>query len=243
MQIERKKPLPENIVRKQERDNRLATELQNKRNQAKEQAKKNKQYYYEQGKKYHEAVEHKRRQWIHDHREAKSHGNILADEEGKLILVIRIKGINKVDPKRRKILQLLRLRQLHNGVLLRNNKPIMSMLRKVEAYVTYGVPSHSVIRQLIYKRGYGKIQGQRIPLTSNYVVEEGLGDKGIRCVEDLINEIATVGPNFKKANNFLWPFKLNSPKGGITAKRTPFLNGGDHGPRGNLINSFAKRML
>jgi large subunit ribosomal protein L7e len=36
-----------------------------------------------------------------------------------------------------------------------------------------------------------------------------LGSKNILCVEDLIHEIYTVGPAFKEASNFLWPFKLN----------------------------------
>ena len=165
------------------------------------------------------------------------------EEEGKLLLVIRTKGINKMDPKPRKIMNLLRLRQLHNGVFLRNNKAIMNMLRRVEPYVTYGTPTLSTIKQLIYKRGYGKINKQRIPLSSNYIVEEGLGSLGIRCMEDLVNEVFTVGPNFKKANNFLWPFKLTSPKGGLRQKRTPYLNGGDYGPRGDNINAFAKRMI
>ena len=243
MQIERKRPLPENQVRKLERDNKRAADLVSQRKAAKEQSVKNKAYYLEQGKKYHEARVAQEQELIQAKRDAKSKGELLAEEEGKLLLVIRIKGINKVDPKRRKIMQLLRLRQLHNGVLLRNNKAIMNMLRKVEPYVTYGVPSMAVIRSLIYKRGYGKIEKQRIPLGSNYIVEKGLGEVGIRCVEDLVNEIATVGPNFKKANNFLWPFKLNSPKGGLNAKRTPYLNGGDHGPRGDNINNFAKRMM
>jgi hypothetical protein len=36
-----------------------------------------------------------------------------------------------------------------------------------------------------------------------------LGSKNILCVEDLIHEIYTVGPAFKEASNFLWPFKLS----------------------------------
>jgi large subunit ribosomal protein L7e len=32
-------------------------------------------------------------------------------------------------------------------------------------------------------------------------------------MEDLVHEIFTVGENFKKVSNFLWPFKLNNPKG------------------------------
>ena len=41
-------------------------------------------------------------------------------------------------PKTRKILQLLRLRQIFNGVFLKVNKATINMLRKVEPYVAYG---------------------------------------------------------------------------------------------------------
>ena len=243
MNYERKKPLPENLKRKQERDSKQASDLQAQRNSAKEQASKNKDYYYAQGKKYHEERENRRNDWVNAQREAKEKGEILAPAESKVLLVVRLKGINKVDPKRKKILQLLRLRQLHNAVIVRNCKPVVNMLKRVEAYVTYGEPSEALLRQLVYKRGYGKVNGQRIPLSNNYVVEEVLGKEGLRCVEDLLNEVTTCGPNFKKANNFLWPFKLNSPKGGIKYKKTPYLNGGSMGPRGNGINALVKKML
>lgn len=35
-----------------------------------------------------------------------------------------------------------------------------------------------------------------------------LGRSNIICTEDLIHEIFTVGPKFKYASNFLWPFKV-----------------------------------
>lgn len=55
------------------------------------------------------------------------------------------------------------------------------------------------VRDLIYKRGYGKVNKQRIALTDNQIIEEHLGKFGIICMEDLIHEIVTVGPNFKQA--------------------------------------------
>ena len=57
------------------------------------------------------------------------------------------------------------------------------------------------------------------------------GDKDIICMEDLIHEILTVGPNFKSASNFLWPFKLNTPNGGWRRKYNHFNDGGDFGFR------------
>lgn len=43
------------------------------------------------------------------------------------------------------------------------------------------------------------------------VCAQHLGKNGIICMEDLIHEIYTVGPKFKEASNFLYPFQLNSP--------------------------------
>lgn len=104
-------------------------------------------------------------------------------------------------------------------------------------------PSRETIRKLVLKRGYGKINHQRIPLTNNRLVESTLGKHGITSVDDLINEIATVGPHFKEANNFLWTFKLRGPRGGFSQKRHPFQRRGDWGNRETLINDLIKRML
>jgi len=145
-------------------------------------------------------------------------------------------------PKTRKILQLLRLRQIFNGVFLKVNKATINMLRRVEPYVAYGYPNLKSVRELIYKRGYGKLNKQRIPLSNNNVIEEGLGNHNIICIEDLVHEIMTVGPHFKEANNFLWPFKLKAPLGGLKKKRNHYVEGGDAGNRENYINELIKRM-
>ena len=56
------------------------------------------------------------------------------------------------------------------------------------------------VRELIYKRGYGKVDKQRVPLTDNAVIEAALGKYDILCVEDLVHEIVTAGPNFKQVS-------------------------------------------
>ena len=72
-------------------------------------------------------------------------------------------------------MRLFRLRQIGNAVFIRNNKATMNMLRRCEPWVTYGAPSRRVLRNLIYKRGHGTLNKQRIPLTSNAIIEAGLG--------------------------------------------------------------------
>ena len=148
-----------------------------------------------------------------------------------------------LNPTVRKILQLLRIRQLHNGAFVKLNKATINMVRKVEPYVTYGYPTRQTIRKLIYKRGYAKVNGQRIPITDNQIIENSLGQYGIASIEDLIHEITTCGPKFKEANNFLWPFKLQSPRHGFDKKRHPYQNGGAFGNRETQLNELVKRML
>merc|ERR1711948_131118 len=85
-------------------------------------------------------------------REAKLGGNFFVEPEAKLIFIVRIVGIIKMSPKPRKVLQLLRLKQLHNGVFLKVNKPILQMLKLINPYVTYGFPTLKTVRELVYKR-------------------------------------------------------------------------------------------
>ena len=58
--------------------------------------------------------------------------------EAKVAFVIRIKGVNHIRPQVKKILRLLRLRQLNNGVFVKVNKATMNMIKRVEPYVVYG---------------------------------------------------------------------------------------------------------
>eukprot|EP00811_Abedinium_folium_P035143 NODE_7962_length_1534_cov_9.641080.p2 GENE.NODE_7962_length_1534_cov_9.641080~~NODE_7962_length_1534_cov_9.641080.p2 ORF type:complete len:248 (+),score=81.59 NODE_7962_length_1534_cov_9.641080:96-839(+) len=177
-------------------------------------------------------------------RQAKKEGNYFVEPEAKLLFVMRIVGVNKIPPKPRKILQLLRLRQLHNGVFLKVTKPITNMLKCVQPYVTYGYPTLGTIRKLVYKRGFGKVNKNRTRLISNRIVSDNLGDIDIHGVEDIIHELQTTGPNFKRVNNFLWPFKLSCPRGGFKCKRHGFneAKAGDWGNRQELINELVARM-
>merc|ERR1712142_127212 len=175
-------------------------------------------------------------------RMAKKSGNFYVPAEAKLAFVIRIRGINQVSPKVKKALQLLRLRQINNGVFVKLNKSTINMLRLVEPYIAWGYPNLKSVRELIYKRGFAKVDHRRIPITDNSIIENSLGDNGIICVEDLIHEIITVGENFKKANNFLWPFKLSCPTGDMRKKTNHFVEGGDHGNREDFINQLVRKM-
>jgi len=197
----------------------------------------------DRARRYQEQYDAQAKELVRVKREAREKGEYFVEGQPRVILATRIRGITCLRPEVRKTLQLLRLRQLHNAVFLKAAKTAIRMLRLVEPYITYGYPSRKVIHDLIYKRGCGRVNKQRIPLTSNLIISENLKKENIACMEDLVHEIYTCGPNFKKVNSFLWPFKLNSPRGGFRNKRKPYLSGGDWGNREQFINELVKRMI
>ena len=235
--------VPESILKKRKRQSELAEKLRVQRQKAKKSAVAKRKTIFKRAESYVTEYRNTERAIIREKRMAKNHGNFFIEPEAKVAFVVRIRGIMGVDPKPRKILQLLRLRQIQNGVFVKLNKATINMLRTVEPYVAYGYPSLKTVRDVIYKRGFGKVRGQRIPITDNITIENALKRHNILCVEDLVHEIYTCGPAFKQASNFLWPFKLRSPTGGYTKKTTHFNEGGDAGNRGNLIGKLVQRMI
>mmetsp|Transcript_17 Transcript_17/g.56 ORF Transcript_17/g.56 Transcript_17/m.56 type:complete len:241 (-) Transcript_17:49-771(-) len=237
---------PESVLKKQATQAKIADMAKADCAAYKKKKQANKKEFIANAAKYEAEYEAESKDAIANRRAAKVNGGFYVPPEPKLALVIRIRGIIGVSPKAKKVMQLFRLRQIHNATFVRLNEATIRMLRLIEPYVTYGHPTRATIEKLIYKRGFAKLNKSRIPISENAVIEDGLGEKtGIKCCADLVHEIYTVGPNFKAANNFLWPFKLSSPNGGFSSKTKllHFLEGGEAGARGEEINSLAKRML
>lgn len=236
---------PESVLKKQATQKKIADAKAKAEAEAKTKAEADAKKFAANAEKYQQEYEKSEQEQVTNRRSAKAKGGFYVPPEPKVALVIRIRGIIGVSPKAKKVLQLFRLRQIHNATFVKLNEATIRMLRLIEPYVTYGHPSRATVTKMIYKRGFGKLNKQRIPIAENKVVEEGLGKQGICCVADLINEIVTVGPHFKQANNFLWPFKLSSPVGGFSSKTKliHFMEGGEAGARGEEINKLVKRML
>ncbi|KAF8466427.1 ribosomal protein L30, ferredoxin-like fold domain-containing protein [Kalaharituber pfeilii] len=235
--------VPETLLKKRKDQEKAHAEKLTAAKARKEDQKKKREVIFKRAEQYVKEYRDAEREKIRLARDAKKEGSFYVPAEAKLVFVVRIKGINKIAPKPRKILQLLRLVQINNGVFVKVTKATSEMLRVVEPWIAYGTPNLKSVRELIYKRGYGKIDKQRIPLTDNALIEQALGKYGIISVEDLIHEIYTVGPNFKQASNFLWPFKLSSPTGGFrTRKFKHFIEGGDLGDREDKINKLIRQM-
>jgi len=235
--------VPETLLKKRKQRAELRVKGIKARKQAGKDAKLKRGRILKRAEQYVHEYRARVRQQLRLQREARKCGNIYVPDQPKLAFVVRIRGINQMHPRPRKVLQLLRLRQINNGVFVKLNKSTLELLRIVDPYVSWGYPSWKTIHDLVYKRGFAKVNHRRIPITDNKIVEDSLGKQDIICVEDLVHEIHTVGPNFKKATNFLWPFKLNNPTGGWTKKTNHFVEGGDFGNREDQINKLLAKMI
>eukprot|EP01065_Artemidia_motanka_P030837 TRINITY_DN36972_c0_g1_i1.p1 TRINITY_DN36972_c0_g1~~TRINITY_DN36972_c0_g1_i1.p1 ORF type:complete len:272 (+),score=15.83 TRINITY_DN36972_c0_g1_i1:25-816(+) len=235
--------VPETLLKKRKSQEKARAERSAEVEKKKKANKEKRGVIFKRAEKYVKEYRDAESEKIRLARLAKQDDAFYIPAEEKLVFVVRIKGINKIAPKPRKILQLLRLLQINNGVFVRMTKATLEMLKVVEPWIAYGYPNLKTVRELIYKRGYGKVNKQRIALTDNSIIEENLGKYGIVCMEDLIHEIFTVGPNFKQTANFLWPFKLSNPTGGFrTRKFRHFVEGGDLGNREDKINALIRQM-
>ncbi|WOL15381.1 hypothetical protein Cni_G24162 [Canna indica] len=162
--------------------------------------------------------------------------------KSKLLFVVRIHGSKDMHPRTRQILKKLRLRHILSGVFLKANEANLKMLLSVEPFVTYGYPSLKSVKELIYKKGCGKMDKERVPLTDNNVIEQALGKYGIICLEDIVHEIATVGSHFREVTNFLWPLKLKCPERRLRTKKKLYKEGGDTGNREDHINELIDKL-
>ncbi|KAH1048687.1 hypothetical protein J1N35_039471 [Gossypium stocksii] len=117
------------------------------------------------------------------------------------------------------------------------------MLQKVEPYVTYGYPNLKNVKELVYKKGYTRIDKKAVPLTDNNIIEQALGKYGIICIEDIIHEIANVGPHFKEVVLFMGHLMLSKPEDRLLrGKKQPYREGGDAGNREDEINDLINKM-
>lgn len=133
---------------------------------------------------------------------------------------------------------------MHQAKFLKMTDEVKMLLSLVEPYVIYGEPNIQVVRDLIYKYGFIRYNNRKSTIKSNTMIEELFGDKGLICVEDLIHEISTVGPNFEAVNDKLCPFILPNPQEGWLGKKgVRKQKGGLAGFYGDDVNSLMKTIL
>uniref|UniRef100_A0A8C4QS61 Ribosomal protein L7-like 1 n=1 Tax=Eptatretus burgeri TaxID=7764 RepID=A0A8C4QS61_EPTBU len=160
----------------------------------------------------------------------------------RLAFALRIRSANSCCLAVKKALQFLRLTRLFSGVFLKLSSGSLTLLRRVEPYITWGYPNLKSVRELILKRGRTMVKGRSTPLSDNSLVEEKLGKCGIICLEDVIHEVFSLGPHFKVSSLFLHPFMLPVARHSRRNRTRQALETGHCGDRGSAINELIRKL-
>ncbi|CAH8833591.1 unnamed protein product [Trichobilharzia szidati] len=133
---------------------------------------------------------------------------ILSADYPKLGVVIRLKQeVDQVSNVCKNVFRLLRLDTYNQAVFIKVTEATLELLNIASPHIAWGYPSIQVVRDMVMKRGRTML-GRHKHSIDNKIIEEKLGYCGILCLEDIIHELVTIGPNFKAVQRFLCPFKL-----------------------------------
>jgi len=64
---------------------------------------------------------------------------------GKLLLVLRIRGVTDISKQQRIILSKLNLRRVNTAVFIKGTPATIRLLQRVENYITWGEPSKKLV--------------------------------------------------------------------------------------------------
>jgi len=142
------------------------------------------------------------------------------------------------------ILLQMRLKDANTGIFLRYTETTKRHLHLVEPWVVYGKPSNGLVGDLMERKSFGTVRGEKVPLSDNTIIENALGNEhGMICMEDLVHELTSVGKSFDAVATFLRPFPLSATRSRFEKKLLSVKQGKDYGDRGDEIDEFIKQML
>ncbi|GAB2253726.1 hypothetical protein Droror1_Dr00021535 [Drosera rotundifolia] len=238
-------PLPyiqETVLKKRKSSEEWAIRRRQQLEDRKWKIKANKQLTFKRAEQYIKEFRGKELDLVRMKYRARKFRAVPGKLNSQLLFVIRIQGKFEVHSVTKKILYSLGLGKLFTGVFLEANEGNLAKLQRVEPYVTYGYPNFKNVRDLIFKKGIAQINREKVPLTNNLIIEQELGKYDIISIEDIVHQMATVGPHFKEVTKFLCPFNLSKPASGLQGIKNRFKDGGDSGNREEKINELIDKM-
>lgn len=153
---------------------------------------------------------------------------------GKLLAVIRLRGIPDRSPQEEKTLELLRLHRRFNAIILPDSPEVRGMLKRVEYVVTYGEIDEEMLALLLERRG--RLYGNK-RLSLDFARKLGFEDFSEMARALLKGEASLKDLNVKSV------FRLAPPSRGFKGSlKKHFRDGGELGYRGEAINDLLRRM-
>lgn len=133
--------------------------------------------------------------------------------------VIRINEGKHVSSEIKSQLRELKLNMKYDAQFVKLDEDTIRKFQPLDDYIVYGYITKRSVIELVHRRAFTNAKSQaRQPLTDNMTVESLLGDKGILCLNDLSDEIFSVGNNFESAVSILSTFQLSAPYGSYETK-------------------------
>ncbi len=157
-------------------------------------------------------------------------------EAPKCIAAVKVRGTIRAQREARETLDMLHLGHTNHAVLIDNRPAYLGMLKRVQAYVTWGEVSKETVALLLQKRG--RLAGDK-KLTDEYAQKIGF-----KSVGELAEAVASCKVEHQKLPNMQPVFKLHPPSKGFKGKtKKSYRAGGEAGYRGEAINGLVKRMV
>ncbi|KAL6502637.1 hypothetical protein OROHE_024290 [Orobanche hederae] len=133
----------------------------------------------------------------------------LVAPESRILFITPTGGEDKrMSRKRRQWLYVLRLQKVNTGVIVKEHERLMRHLDKMKSVIHYGYLPFESIKTLIHDLAIVKFENKITRLNRNNVVEQAFGRYNINCIEDVVNEIANVGPHFKHVLSAIRPISI-----------------------------------
>jgi hypothetical protein len=66
---------------------------------------------------------------------------------------------------------------------------------------------------LLHRRAFTTVKGNKTPVNNNVIIEKLFGEKGLCCLNDAVNELYSIGPNFEELKSIFCTFELSKPIG------------------------------
>jgi large subunit ribosomal protein L30 len=152
------------------------------------------------------------------------------------VAVIRLRGVQNINPKTKDTLRYLRLTRVNHAVVLPKNETTLGMLQVAKDFVTWGDLDAGTLASVIQSRG--RIVGDK-PLTESHLAKH-TPHKTFAALADAI----VAGKIRYSAIPDIKPiFRLHPARAGLEGIKRSVQNGGALGYRGRDINELLGRML
>jgi large subunit ribosomal protein L30 len=154
----------------------------------------------------------------------------------RCIVAVRVRGDISAQREAKETLAMLHLKRTNYAVIIDNRPAYLGMLKRVQAYATWGEVTKETVALMLKERG--KLAGEK------KLTEEALMKVGYKSFDDLAEAIVSGNVEHGKLPGMRPLFRLHPPTKGYKGKTKKSFNaGGEAGYRGEKIAELVKRMV